>query len=466
MGLLSANPESRRAFLQLGAGAAVITGLYSLGGRLMQSKVRPDIAGVGAYGPLATAKDETTGLALIKLPEGFRYRTLSWAKDPLSNGMSTPNAHDGMAAVKQTGSAITLIRNHERAGKGAALGNAAESYDLAAPGGCTTLEFDGTSEKLLSSRISLSGTLQNCAGGPTPWGSWLSCEENVGDPATKEKSGKPIGYTRDHGWVFEVKAEATAPPVPLTGLGRFVHEAVAIDPGTGIVYLTEDSNPAGFYRYIPKVPGDLVSVGRLEMLLAIGRSDTRKRIPANAEYDVAWVPIADPTLAHSPKSRDGKGVFTQGQKLGGSSFARLEGVFFTDGRLVITATTGGNASQGQVWEYTPGTEKLRLLFESPSKEILNMPDNLCATPNGCVVLCEDGGRRGQRLQALTPTGELFPFAENAMVLKGEKNGFKGDFRGGEWSGVCFSPDGKWMFANMQSPGVTLAITGPWEDGPF
>jgi len=119
-----------------------------------------------------------------------------------------------------------------------------------------------------------------------------------------------------------------------------------------------------------------------------------------------------------------------------------------------------------VGEYTPRTEKLRLLFESPSKEILNMPDNLCATPQGCVVLCEDGGRPGQRLQGLTPAGELFPFAENIMQLKGEKNGFKGDFRGQEWSGVCFSLDGKWMFANLQTPGLTVAITGPWENGPF
>jgi secreted PhoX family phosphatase len=335
-----------------------------------------------------------------------------------------------------------------------------------APGGCTTLVFDSAKESLVRSFVSLSGTLQNCAGGPTPWGTWLSCEENVGDPLNKDKDGKSTGYTRDHGWVFDVKPEAASAPQPLTGLGRFVHEAVAIDPTTGIVYLTEDSNPAGFYRFIPNTPGDLVSSGKLEMLSAIGRPDTRKRVPPNAEFDVKWVPIADPTLGHTPKTRDGKGVFTQGQKLGGSSFARLEGVFFADSRMVITATSGGNASQGQVWEYTPGKEKLRILFESPSKEILNMPDNLCATPQGCVVLCEDGGRRGQRLQGLTPTGELFPFAENAMVLKGEKHGFKGDFRGGEWSGVCFSQDGKWMFANMQSPGVTLAITGPWQDGPF
>lgn len=471
MATLSANPESgsttRRTFLQAGAGAAVIAGLYSLGGRLAQSKTRPEVAGISPYGPLFPVKDANTGLALIKLPEKFHYRTFSWAKDPLSDGTHTPGSHDGMAAVSQVGSMVTLIRNHERSGKGVPIGNAANAYDPVAIGGCTTLVYDTANEKLLNSRVSLSGTLQNCAGGPTPWGTWLSCEEHVGDPLNKEKDGKLTGYTRDHGWVFEVKPELNdAQPVPLVGLGRFVHEAVAIDPATGIVYLTEDSNPAGFYRFIPNTPGDLISSGKLEMLAAVGRADTRKRIPANAEYDVKWVPIADPTRAHTPKSRDGKGVFNQGVKLGGSSFARLEGVFYTEGRLVITATSGGNASQGQVWEYTPGQEKLRLLFESPSKEVLNMPDNLCATPQGCVVLCEDGGRPGQRLHGLMPTGELFPFAENTMQLKGEKNGFKGDLRGGEWSGVCFSLDGKTMFANLQTPGITMAITGPWEDGPF
>jgi secreted PhoX family phosphatase len=178
------------------------------------------------------------------------------------------------------------------------------------------------------------------------------------------------------------------------------------------------------------------------------------------------VPIADPYRGHAPGTADGHGVYAQGARLGGTAFARLEGVFHADGKLFITATSGGNAEQGQVWEYTPATETLRILFESPGRDVLNMPDNLCASPNGCLVMCEDGGRPGQRLQVLTPEGQLFAFAENATRLRGEKHGFRGDFRSTEWSGVCFSPCGKWLFANLQTPGITLAITGPWADGPF
>ena len=106
-----------------------------------------------------------------------------------------------------------------------------------------------------------------------------------------------------------------------------------------------------------------------------------------------------------------------------------------------------------------------MLFESPGKETLNMPDNLCVNPHGGLILCEDGdygeAERPQRIHLLSQDGKLIPFAVNDVQLKGQK-GFTGDFRGREWAGATFSPDGKWLFANIQTPGITFAITGPWE----
>ncbi len=115
-----------------------------------------------------------------------------------------------------------------------------------------------------------------------------------------------------------------------------------------------------------------------------------------------------------------------------------------------------------MWEYDPRNERLRLVFESPDKKILDKPDNITVSPRGGIVLCEDGDFIPQRLQGLTPDGRIFPLAANNVRLSGEKNGLRGDFREQEWAGVCFSPDGEWLFANIQEPGITFAITGPWE----
>jgi secreted PhoX family phosphatase len=457
----SATPD-RRSFLLVGGASAIAAGLTTLSARLATGATA-----TRGYGPLQPAECELTGLPLIKLPEGFRYRTFGWTGDLLHRGGTTPAAHDGMAVVKADGDRLTLVRNHEISGRGKVFGGADTRYDPTAPGGCSNLVFNTATGALEDSFVSLSGTVQNCAGGPTPWGTWLSGEENLGDTTTLDaKDKKPVGYEKDHGWVFEVGAAGATGPQPLKDMGRFIHEAVAVDPATGRVYLTEDANPSGFYRFTPKTPGKLADGGKLEMLVAVGRPDVRKRVKAGSVFDVKWVPVADPHLAHTPNTTDSQGVYKQGRKLGGTTFARLEGVFHSEGKLFITATSGGNAEQGQVWEYTPAEERMRILFESPGRDVLNMPDNLCASPKGCLVLCEDGGRPGQRLQALTPDGGLFVFAENVTRLRGEKNGFRGDFRSMEWSGVCFSPCGKWLFANLQTPGMTVAITGPWADGPF
>jgi secreted PhoX family phosphatase len=191
--------------------------------------------------------------------------------------------------------------------------------------------------------------------------------------------------------------------------------------------------------------------------------DVRGMVDGNAIFDVIWVDIAEPLRAHSPGTLDGLGVYRQGKDHGGLTFARLEGCAVHGGKVFITATSGGGAKAGQLFQYDPAEEQLKLVFESPSAEVLDMPDNLAVSPRGGILLCEDGNYKLQRLQVLTTDGILFPLAVNNMQLDG-LNGHRGDFRSSEWAGATFSADGEWLFVNIQTPGVTLAITGPWRDG--
>ncbi len=186
---------------------------------------------------------------------------------PMSDGLPTPGALDGMAAFALPNGNIRLIRNHENRDMPAnskVKGDAAMAYDARGGGGCTSLEVrvapDGTSE-VVRDFMSLNGTIVNCAGDPTPWGSWLACEESV--------EGRYDGWA----YIFEVpaSAEGLVEPVPLEAMGRFVHEALAVDPETGIVYETEDRQIAGFYRFIPTTPARLVEGGSLQVLAVEGR---------------------------------------------------------------------------------------------------------------------------------------------------------------------------------------------------
>jgi hypothetical protein len=414
----------------------------------------PDTAG---YGPLLAVKDETTGVPLLQLPEGFRYLSFGWTGDAMEDGSTTPGAHDGMAAFA-AGGRVRLVRNHELTRGPAFL--PALSYDPAAGGGTTTLDFDAAAGRWLGSRASLAGTMRNCAGGPTPWGSWLTCEETLADETSAE------GYTKPHGYVFEVPADGKATCEPLGAMGRLVHEATAIDPATGIVYETEDARRAGLYRFVPASRGNLARGGRLEMLALAGRPafDTRTGQRSGAEYPVAWVSIDEPERAHEvPSAASGGGVRAQGEARGGAIFSRLEGAWAGADRIFFTATSGGDAEMGQVWELDPARNTLRLVFESPGADVLNMPDNCCVSPRGGLVLCEDG-TANPCVHGLTRNGRIFRFARNNAVLAGERNGITGDFRGSELAGATFSPDGRWLFFNMQSPGLTVAITGPWGEG--
>jgi uncharacterized protein len=187
-------------------------------------------------------------------------------------------------------------------------------------------------------------------------------------------------------------------------------------------------------------------------------------------FDVEWVDIDQPELAHSPNRESGKpdgaGVSRQGRAQGGSTFRGLEGCWFSDGRVIFTAKGGGDAERGQIWEYIIADEKLRLVYESRGIIDLNQPDNITVSPRGGLVICEDGpGPDPMRLQCLTREGKLCVFGINNIDLtQTPQHGFSKDYKVGEWAGATFSPDGKWLFVNHQSPGITFAITGNWRDG--
>jgi secreted PhoX family phosphatase len=443
---------NRRQFLQ---GVAALGGVAALEGLTARAALAADhtsrtalqrLAGLGELRPTPA---NNTGEVLLALPRGFQYNVFGKAGSPMSDGRKTPAAHDGMAAFA-VGGMIRLVRNHEvrnRVGTvGAAIGP--NPYDPLAGGGTTTLIVDPRTRDLVADFASLSGTLVNCAGGPTPWGSWISCEETV--------LGPTAGFAQAHGYCFEVAAtsDGTVTPVPLKAMGRFVHEAIAIDPDTGIVYETEDRGTAGLYRFIPNQRGDLAAGGRLQMLAIRGRPnyDTRSGQQPNTLLPVTWVDIDDPDPAAA--ETNSLAVYEQGIARGGATFARLEGAWYGNGSVYLNSTSGGDAGLGQVWELRlrgPLADHLRLVFESPSADVLDSPDNITVSPRGGVlVLCEDGDA-DQYVRFLTRDGQLFDFAKN--IVPG--------FEDMEFAGATFSPDGTTLFINIQTPGLTFAIWGGW-----
>jgi secreted PhoX family phosphatase len=371
-----------------------------------------------------------------------------------------------------------LVRNHEVRTIGASVDSFAPAditYDPKGGGGTTNLLVNLKDGRLVRAWVSIGGTNTNCAGGVTPWQSWITCEETVVDQANA-----PLQKT--HGWCWDVPALDAADPEPLMDMGRFVHEAVAVDPESDIIYLTEDRGTSGLYRYMDdnlrsarrnqggrkRRHSPLSGQGVLEMLKVKGvhQADLRGTstpIAVGTAFDTEWVPIEDPHRAHSTGA-DSLGCFKQGLALGGATFARLEGTWYGGKRLYFNSTSGGAEGEGQVWEYDPKKGRLTLIFESPNEETLDNPDNIAVSPRGGLILCEDGDLVGQRMNGLTKDGQIFEFARNNVVLNGQRNGITGDFRGSEWAGATFSWDGKWLFANIQSPGITFAITGPWQKG--
>lgn len=424
------------------------------------------------YGDLFEVAAKNTGEKLLRLPKGFQYNVLGRAGEIMKDDRKTPGNHDGMAAFR-LGEEIRIVRNHEVNNrlpiKDAAIGSD-NHYDDQAGGGTTTLVINPKTNELITHFVSLSGTSMNCAGGATPWGSWISCEETTrGKIVHTDKDGlRAGGFSKPHGYCFEVPAAANTNlvPVPLKAMGRFAHEAVAVDQRSGIVYQTEDSRPfCGFYRFLPVRPGRLAEGGRLEILAIKDKPNYSARFGQRpgASIAVTWVTIDDP----DPESADvdEQAVFKQGAAKGAAHFSKLEGCLADpNGKVYFVSSNGGNAEGGQIWVYEPTTRdegRLTLLFESPSRELLDMPDNICFHPkNNLLFMCEDGnytdsGRRpsDNSVRILTPTGKIADFAKN--VVPG--------FEIAEFAGVTFSPDGQTSFVNIQQAGITLAIWGDWKN---
>lgn len=386
---------------------------------------------------------------VLDLPAGFSYRILSRLGDAMSDGGTVPDNGDGMGCFALPGGRIALVRNHELMPNADTGGTITRGYDRqdgtgpVLPGGTTTIVLDAKTLEVKDQFRSLGGTIRNCAGGTTPWGSWLTCEEFVA------KAGGRLG--KDHGYVFEVPADASAAidPVPLKAMGRFNHEAACVDPASGVVYLTEDREDGLFYRFIPKVPGRLAEGGKLQALaIGNGVTDSRNWTGATAAvgdwHSVQWVDIDTPD---SPEDDLRK----QGAAKGATLFARGEGLHMGEGELYFCCTSGGAARLGQIFRLKPGAggDRLQLFFESVSIEQFNFGDNLTVAPNGHLVVCEDQytDKVDNHLRGITPAGEAYTLGRLRLQT--------------ELAGACFSPDGKTLFVNGFSPTTTFAITGPW-----
>jgi secreted PhoX family phosphatase len=455
-------PSDRRSFLQQSFASALVLapsmhGLIARARAVSLGHEDQGVARAPGYGPLVNVGPE------LALPEGFSSTVLSYNGKPMSNGAPTPGAFDGMAAFALSNGNVRLIRNHEnrdRPWTTRPKGDPARAYDPKGAGCVSSLEVrfrpDGRPE-LVRDFISLTGTIVNCAGGPTPWQTWLTCEESV--------EGRAHGWGEEHGYIFEVpaSAESEVAPVPLKAMGRFVHEAVAVDPTSSIVYETEDRLVSGFYRFIPTRRGVLAAGGALQMLAVDDHPnlDTADGHPVGSSWAVHWVPIGNPDPGGAWE--DSSAVFRQGFDAGAARFARLEGCWWGDGGVFFHATNGGKAHAGQVWHYRPAAAergRLTLVFESPSPEVLDGPDNITVSPRGGIVICEDGGGQ-QFLRGLTRDGRIFDLARNTL-------------NDTEFAGACFSPDGRTLFVNIMGSttdagsrrAATLAIRGPWERGPL
>lgn len=448
----------RRSFLT----TTTATGLSFLGLQKYLNATPSDRV-VTYYGPLLPDPDK-----LLDLPIGFKYKVISEAGQKMDDGFRVPNAPDGMAAFAGKDGRVILVRNHELSFGAIKQGpfleidfpsdlDPALSYDPGENGkfphlgGTTNLVYNPATGETEKQFLSLTGTDRNCAGGAMPWGSWITCEEPQDLTSTRGQN---------HGYCFEVKASDDGKlqkPVPLKALGRFCHEAVALDPTNGFLYLTEDRNDGLLYRFIPDEKNNFHK-GKLQALAIIDKPDADLRnydkvnVREGENLPVTWIDLDDVTAPADD-------LRFRGRSAGAAVFARGEGIFYSEGHFYICCTDGGIGRQGQVLRLTPGgaektdgKDEICIFLEPGKSDLLTNGDNLCATPNGHLIICEDLVNEHKsatpHLRGITPDGKIYTLARNAAGKS-------------EFAGSCFSPDGKTLFVNVQGTGHTLAITGPW-----
>lgn len=476
----------RRTFL--GWSAASALQLYVQGCRQVvrsDSALTPEnpVTEVG-FGPLMDA-----GAGLLDLPKGFSYRILQRDGVPMADGHSMPPQPDGMACFQGGDGRWVLLRNHELGDRFFLdrYGFSASMYAGGTPplpnvdpgcyGGVSRVVLDPAvltaelrdsrgpvSRSVVDSRMVLAGTDSNCSGGVIPEG-WVSCEESSQE---------------GHGYAYLVRPErvSLSEPERIASWGRFHREAVAHDPSTGIVYMTEDRRDGCFYRHIPNDPANHLGPGRLQALRIPGvpfthRADGGGLLVSDAEaalaqaawprgqrWAVDWVDIDDPEATR-------RACREQAMDQEATSFCRSEGVARAGTDVWFSASTAGPVRGGQIFRYIPGPNRdgggeLVLEYEVLDRTVLSSPDNLTVAPWGDLVLAEDNydgklGAEHQHIRAMNSRGEIYDIARNRNNQVGDGS------PGAEFTGVCFSPDGRVLFANLQRPEqLTVAITGPWE----
>lgn len=462
------NHVDRRAFLHLTAGVTLAFG--GLRQRWLGKASASLLPAGGPVGPVGPLVPDPAGV--LDLPRGWTYHMFSRTAAVMDDGLLVPGNHDGMAAFPGPGGTTVLIRNHEvsPASKtsgpfdqgGLDLVDRRKVYDLGrtplgtplpSRGGCTRLVYDTARQELRSHRLILAGTDYNCAGGPTPRGTWISCEETTVGP----EHGLP--WREPHGYCFEVPSnieEGLVAPRPIKPMGRFRHEAVAVNPETGIVYLTEDLDDGVLYRYLPEDPTRLLEGGTLQALAVTDRLSADLRdwegVPPMRPGDtrpVHWIDLED---VDSPEDA----LRYQAFEKGAARFARAEGMWHGEREVYFACTTGGRAKAGQLWRYRPAPPEiegtplererpgvLELFLQPDDPSVLENADNITQSPGGDLVVCEDGGGE-QFLLGVTPAGLVYPIARNAL-------------NNSEFAGCCYSPGGETLFVNYQRPGITLAI---------
>ncbi len=458
---------TRRRFMHHSAAvAAGFMGLraVSINGRAFAASDEP-----AGFGPLV---EDSQGV--FDLPRGFTYAIIARAGLPMYDGLLVPGAPDGMAAFPAPSGRTIVICNHEV--NPDQQGPWGENLELlsrvpieklydAGPtpgtGGTTTLIYDTKARRLVSHYLSLAGTYRNCAGGATPWGSWVTCEETVQRAGPEDKHGR-FTAQKDHGYNFEVPAReerTLVDPIPLKAMGRFHHEAIAVDPRSGVVYQTEDRDDGLLYRFIPEKPGDLKAGGRLQALALrdVPGADTRNwrrsphTMPMNEPLEVRWIDMDE---VDSPDDD----LRNRGQAAGAAVFARGEGMWTGSDGIYFACTNGGTSRGGQIFRYVPSPHEaqpgerespgsVELFIEPNDGNLVQNADNLTVAPWGDLIVCEDRGNEQARLIGVTPAGRLYTFAFCHLQS--------------ELAGACFSPDGSTLFVNIQNAGLMLAVTGPW-----